>query len=120
MSVVVLDGVGFPLERRQESPPPLRPAEPVREPSSRPERTRTEPATGGSTIAASTDAEGAESLVRERISRLVGERHQLREQGGTAGELEENRLAIISAQHELGWILIERYQPAAARFRPAA
>jgi hypothetical protein len=113
MSVVVLDGVGFPFERRQGSPPPLRPVEPAREASRRGEPKGTVPVTGASTSAAPADKEGAESRVRERISRLVGERHRLREHGGTAGELEENRLAIVTAQHELGWILIARYQPAA-------
>jgi hypothetical protein len=93
MSIAVLDGIGFPLESRHTSPPPLRPAGPDRE-SSPPREER-----------------GAESLVRERISRLVGERHELRAQGATHGELEHNRLGIVTAQHELGRILIARHQP---------
>jgi hypothetical protein len=55
--------------------------------------------------------EDAESRVRQRLSQLVCERHRLREEG-PATRLEENRLAIVRAQHELGGILIARYGPA--------
>jgi hypothetical protein len=55
----------------------------------------------------------AESRAREWISRLVAERHRLREWGSPLDELEENRLAIVAAQQELGRILIHLHGPAA-------
>jgi hypothetical protein len=108
MSVVVLDGMGFPLERRQASPPPLSPAEPA----ANSQQTETAVSSVSEQPAQLPSAdESAERLARERIAHAVQARQQLRATRGPIDALERNRLAIVAAQQELGRILIARYCP---------
>jgi hypothetical protein len=64
-----------------------------------------------STVTAFEPTENGESLARERISRLVYERDQLRQGGSDRDHLERNRLEIVTAQHDLSYVLIARYKP---------
>ncbi len=88
MTTVVVDGIGFPLERRLESAPPCRPDAGERPRSA--ERV-------------------TESSLRTRLSELVQERQRLRERGVGHAELERNRIAIVEAQQELGRVLIAQH-----------
>jgi hypothetical protein len=64
-----------------------------------------------STVTAFESTENGEWLARERISRLVCERDQLRQGGSDRDRLERNRLEIVTAQHDLSHVLIARYKP---------
>ena len=50
----------------------------------------------------------------DNISRLTGERQQLRERGVDSAKLERNRVKLARAQWELSHALIERYLHQAA------
>jgi len=52
-----------------------------------------------------------ETLTAE-ISRIVGERQDLRVAGAAPGALEENRRRLAAAQSQLSLLLIERHLPA--------
>jgi hypothetical protein len=47
----------------------------------------------------------------ERLRQLVLERQSLRDRGGSAAELERNRLEIVRRQWELSYALIESHRP---------
>ena len=52
--------------------------------------------------------------VSDEIQRLVAERQELRTNGGSAEELEENRRRIAGAQSRYSRLLIQHYLPRAA------
>ena len=52
-------------------------------------------------------------VLLDDISRLTGERQQLRERRVDSARLERNRVKLARAQWELSHALIERYLPAA-------
>ena len=110
MSTVVLDGIGFPFEPRKHTPAPLSPPDPREEAGPRRAGTGTPIAAPRASGSVALD-DDAESLAREQISRLVSERHRLREERRDRGQLEQNRLAIVTAQHEFSHALIARYKP---------
>ena len=56
---------------------------------------------------------GSVEALNERIGALRVERQELRAHGAGPELLERNRMAIVSAQWELSYALIERYYPAA-------
>jgi hypothetical protein len=53
-------------------------------------------------------------VLLDNISRLTGERQQLRERGVDSARLERNRVKLARAQWELSHALIERYLHQAA------
>ena len=53
-------------------------------------------------------------VLLDNISRLTGERQQLRERGVDSAKLERNRVKLARAQWELSHALIERYLHQAA------
>jgi hypothetical protein len=56
----------------------------------------------------------ASDLVRHRLTELVLERQQLRDQRASEVLLEQNRLDIVHAQQELASALLSEHVPASA------
>jgi hypothetical protein len=52
--------------------------------------------------------------VRRRLAELVLERQELRDERAAEGVLEQNRLAIVQAQHELANALVSEHVGAKA------
>jgi hypothetical protein len=50
-------------------------------------------------------------MLTAQLRELVMERQTLRERGAAADELERNRLAIVRAQWQLSYTLVELHEP---------